>query len=84
MPSGLGCWFSRGLLPAENALKCVPLVPESMWLSKASDKMLRAELCVQRNKTLRVVIGCCDESKGQIVKKKFVNRVSDLAAATLG
>ena len=44
MPSGLGCWFSRGLLPAEYALKRVPLAPVAMWLSKASDKMLRAEL----------------------------------------
>ena len=39
-PSGLGCWFSRGLLPAEKALKR----PLPMWLRMASARMLRAEL----------------------------------------
>jgi hypothetical protein len=52
----LGCWFSRGLLPAEYALKRVPLAPVTMWLSKASDKMLRAELCVHRKRTFKVVM----------------------------
>jgi hypothetical protein len=54
MPRGLGCWFSRGLLPAEKALNCVPLAPEPMWLSKASDKMLRAELWVHKKRTFKV------------------------------
>ncbi len=60
-PSGLGCWFSRGLLPAEYALKCVPLAPVAMWLSKASDKMLRAELCVHKKRTFKVVMVCIRE-----------------------
>src|SRR5438105_14778565 len=45
--SGLGRWFSRGLLPAENAWKR----PCPMWFRSASARMLRAELCVQRNRT---------------------------------
>ena len=45
---GLDCWFSRGLLPAENALKR----PWPMWLRMASARMLRAELWVHKNKTL--------------------------------
>src|SRR5450830_90596 len=50
-PSGLGVWFSRGLLPAEKALKRLSPIE----FSKASAKMLRAELWVQRNRTFRGV-----------------------------
>lgn len=47
MAMGLGVLFSAGLLPAENALN----FPLPMWLSKASAKMLRAVLWVQRKST---------------------------------
>src|SRR3989344_2690600 len=52
-PSGWGCWLSRGLLPAEQALKR----PSPMALSKASARMLRAELCVHRNSTFKGLRG---------------------------
>ena len=48
-PMALGCWFSRGLLPAEKPLKR----PPPMWLSVASARMLRAELWVHKKRTLR-------------------------------
>jgi hypothetical protein len=35
-------------------LKRVPLAPVAMWLSKASDKMLRAELWVHKKRTFKV------------------------------
>src|SRR5699024_3387654 len=46
---GFGCWFSLELLPAEYALK----LPHPISLSKASAKILRAELCVHKNKTVK-------------------------------
>ena len=44
---GWGCWFGRGLLPAEKALKR----PAPRSFSTASARMLRAELWVQRKRT---------------------------------